>query len=179
MSNNLTVENQRQCNLRVQPRCEMWVEPFLHFRNPGRNSHGQKRIAFGAVKWNRRNGFADRRKHRMVDFAELQHLLGLKPEPDQPVIVLMCGIAGSGKTTFSKNIAETLGYTRLSIDEEVWSVNGRYGIRLSRRTVQRAFKRGAPKAAPEDSRVYSRETACGGGLQLLEEVGTGSLQAAC
>ncbi|SEU09831.1 ATP-binding protein [Paenibacillus sp. NFR01] len=64
----------------------------------------------------------------MGEVAGLQHLLGLEPEPDQPVVVLMCGIAGSGKTTFSQNIAETLGYARLSIDEEVWAVNGRYGI---------------------------------------------------
>ncbi|WP_084375139.1 AAA family ATPase [Neobacillus soli] len=40
---------------------------------------------------------------------------------------MMCGIAGSGKTTFSQKL-EKAGFVRLSIDEEVWSTNGRYGI---------------------------------------------------
>jgi len=44
-----------------------------------------------------------------------------------PLVVMMCGIAGSGKTTFSQKL-EKQGFTRLSIDEEVWSQNGRYGI---------------------------------------------------
>ncbi|MCR2805863.1 AAA family ATPase [Paenibacillus soyae] len=43
------------------------------------------------------------------------------------LVVLMCGIAGSGKTTFSQEL-EKDGYERLSIDEEVWSAYGRYGI---------------------------------------------------
>lgn len=34
-------------------------------------------------------------------------------------VVLMCGLAGSGKTTYSKQL-ELQGYVRLSIDEEVW-----------------------------------------------------------
>lgn len=44
-----------------------------------------------------------------------------------PLVVMMCGIAGSGKTTFSQML-EKSGFVRLSIDEEVWSTNGRYGI---------------------------------------------------
>lgn len=44
-----------------------------------------------------------------------------------PLVVMMCGIAGSGKTTFSQKL-EKAGFVRLSIDEEVWSANGRYGI---------------------------------------------------
>lgn len=40
---------------------------------------------------------------------------------------MMCGIAGSGKTTFA-NRFEIEGFVRLSIDEEIWKVNGRYGI---------------------------------------------------
>ncbi|WP_231495887.1 AAA family ATPase [Paucisalibacillus sp. EB02] len=39
----------------------------------------------------------------------------------------MCGIAGSGKTTFSKKL-ESEGFLRLSIDEEVWSTYGGYGV---------------------------------------------------
>ena len=42
-------------------------------------------------------------------------------------VVLMCGIAGSGKTTYARRL-ETDGYVRLSIDEEVWTVFGRYGV---------------------------------------------------
>jgi len=44
-----------------------------------------------------------------------------------PVIVLMCGAAGSGKTTYAQGL-ESAGYVRLSIDEEIWARFGRYGI---------------------------------------------------
>ncbi|PFA69745.1 hypothetical protein CN378_02970 [Bacillus sp. AFS015802] len=44
-----------------------------------------------------------------------------------PLVVMMCGVAGSGKTTFSK-ILERGGFVRLSIDEEIWATNGRWGI---------------------------------------------------
>ncbi|WHY85918.1 ATP-binding protein [Neobacillus novalis] len=44
-----------------------------------------------------------------------------------PLVVMTCGMAGSGKTTFSQKL-EKAGFVRLSIDEEVWSTNGRYGI---------------------------------------------------
>jgi GTPase SAR1 family protein len=52
-------------------------------------------------------------------------LASLSPEPG--LVVLMCGMAGSGKTTFSQRL-EASGFTRLSIDEEVWQRFGRYGI---------------------------------------------------
>jgi predicted kinase len=44
-----------------------------------------------------------------------------------PLVVMMCGVAGSGKTTFSQQL-EKAGYVRLSIDEEIWATHGRYGI---------------------------------------------------
>jgi predicted kinase len=44
-----------------------------------------------------------------------------------PLVVMMCGVAGSGKTTFSK-VLEQEGFVRLSIDEEIWATNGRWGI---------------------------------------------------
>jgi predicted kinase len=44
-----------------------------------------------------------------------------------PLVVMMCGVAGSGKTTFSQ-LLEKEGFVRLSIDEEIWAVNGRYGV---------------------------------------------------
>ncbi|RKS77864.1 putative kinase [Motilibacter peucedani] len=42
-------------------------------------------------------------------------------------VVLMCGIAGSGKSTCARRL-ESRGYVRLSIDEEVWQRFGRYGL---------------------------------------------------
>jgi predicted kinase len=54
-------------------------------------------------------------------------------EPDraklagQPEVVLMCGVAGSGKTTYAKGL-ETRGYVRLSVDEEIWRRFGGYGL---------------------------------------------------
>ncbi|OXS63928.1 putative kinase [Bacillus sp. V-88] len=44
-----------------------------------------------------------------------------------PLVVMMCGVAGSGKTTFSKQLVKN-GFVRLSIDEEIWATHGRYGI---------------------------------------------------
>ncbi|RSD28654.1 AAA family ATPase [Mesobacillus subterraneus] len=44
-----------------------------------------------------------------------------------PIVVMMCGVAGSGKTTFSQEL-EKEGFERLSIDEEIWATHGRYGI---------------------------------------------------
>jgi predicted kinase len=45
-----------------------------------------------------------------------------------PQVVLMCGIAGAGKTTYAKQLEEQQGYVRLSIDEEIWRRFGRYGV---------------------------------------------------
>ncbi|MEL3971674.1 ATP-binding protein [Rossellomorea oryzaecorticis] len=44
-----------------------------------------------------------------------------------PLVVIMCGVAGSGKTTFSQRL-EKKGFVRLSIDEEIWASRGRYGV---------------------------------------------------
>jgi len=48
-------------------------------------------------------------------------------EEGRPEVVLMCGLAGSGKTTHAKEL-ETRGYVRLSVDEEVWKRFGRFGV---------------------------------------------------
>ncbi|WP_036688308.1 AAA family ATPase [Paucisalibacillus globulus] len=61
----------------------------------------------------------------MLQEEVINHLISEKG--DIPFVVLMCGIAGSGKTTFSKKLEEE-GFIRLSIDEEVWSTYGRYGV---------------------------------------------------
>ncbi|WP_454190891.1 AAA family ATPase [Paenibacillus sp. Marseille-Q7038] len=44
-----------------------------------------------------------------------------------PIVAMMCGVAGSGKTTIAQRL-ERRGFVRLSIDEEIWATNGRYGI---------------------------------------------------
>ncbi|MRN54892.1 ATP-binding protein [Paenibacillus monticola] len=63
----------------------------------------------------------------MSEKLDMKLLIDSERDPDKSLVVLMCGIAGSGKTTFSLKMEE-YGYIRLSIDEEVWSANGRYGI---------------------------------------------------
>lgn len=45
----------------------------------------------------------------------------------KPLVVMMCGVAGSGKTTFAQKL-EKSGFVRLSIDEHIWATKGRYGI---------------------------------------------------
>ena len=45
----------------------------------------------------------------------------------QPEVVLLCGLAGSGKTRYAERL-ERQGYVRLSIDEELWAAFGRYGV---------------------------------------------------
>ena len=42
-------------------------------------------------------------------------------------VIMMCGVCGSGKTTYVKQ-KEKNGYIRLSIDEELWKTYGRKGI---------------------------------------------------
>jgi predicted kinase len=42
-------------------------------------------------------------------------------------VVMLCGLAGSGKTTYAQSL-ETEGYVRLSVDEEIWRRFGRYGV---------------------------------------------------
>jgi AAA domain-containing protein len=44
-----------------------------------------------------------------------------------PRVVLTCGEAGSGKTTYAKEL-EARGYVRRSIDEELWRRFGRFGV---------------------------------------------------
>jgi len=48
-------------------------------------------------------------------------------ERDSARVVLLCGLAGSGKTTYAQGL-EAVGHIRLSIDEEVWGRFGRFGI---------------------------------------------------
>jgi predicted kinase len=58
---------------------------------------------------------------------DLTDLINRKVDGLATLVVMMCGVAGSGKTTFSQKL-EKEGFVRLSIDEEIWITNGRYGI---------------------------------------------------
>ncbi|TMR90247.1 AAA family ATPase [Nonomuraea basaltis] len=49
------------------------------------------------------------------------------PEEATPTVVMMCGIAGSGKTTYAQSL-ERRGYVRLSIDEAIWARFGRDAV---------------------------------------------------
>jgi predicted kinase len=60
----------------------------------------------------------------------LNDLVKRSREDGGPLVVLMCGVAGSGKTTFAQQL-EKEGFARLSIDEEIWKTHGRYGIDFS------------------------------------------------
>uniref|UniRef100_UPI001CD78977 AAA family ATPase n=1 Tax=Enterococcus casseliflavus TaxID=37734 RepID=UPI001CD78977 len=42
-------------------------------------------------------------------------------------VLLMCGVSGAGKTTYSKQ-KEQEGYVRLAIDELIWEDYGVYGV---------------------------------------------------
>lgn len=42
-------------------------------------------------------------------------------------VIMMCGVCGSGKTTYAK-AKEKEGYIRLSIDEEMWKKYGKKGV---------------------------------------------------
>lgn len=44
-----------------------------------------------------------------------------------PVVYLLCGLTGSGKTTYARQL-EAGGAVRLSVDEEVYARHGRYGV---------------------------------------------------
>ncbi|KAB5559518.1 ATP/GTP-binding protein [Coniochaeta sp. 2T2.1] len=54
----------------------------------------------------------------------------LRTEQDpRPVVVMTCGIAGSGKSTLSKAIAASYpSFTRISIDQIIASRHGLYGV---------------------------------------------------
>jgi predicted kinase len=62
-----------------------------------------------------------------VEKFDLVDLLSQDRDNFAPLVVMMCGVAGSGKTTFAQQL-EKEGFIRLSIDEEIWASNGRYGI---------------------------------------------------
>ncbi|MCQ6563886.1 ATP-binding protein [Paenibacillus mendelii] len=57
----------------------------------------------------------------------IENLVQQKRMSAAPFIVMMCGVAGSGKTTFAQKL-EKEGFLRLSIDEDIWTTHGRFGV---------------------------------------------------
>lgn len=57
----------------------------------------------------------------------INNVLQQKRNSAASVVVMMCGVAGSGKTTFAQKL-ESEGFTRLSIDEDIWATHGRFGV---------------------------------------------------
>ncbi|GCB51580.1 ATP-binding protein [Streptomyces sp. NL15-2K] len=45
-----------------------------------------------------------------------------------PVVYLLVGLTGSGKTTYARRRLESAGAARLSVDERVHARHGRYGV---------------------------------------------------
>lgn len=47
---------------------------------------------------------------------------------ERPVVYLLVGLTGAGKTTYARKVLEPTGVLRLSVDEEVFARHGRYGV---------------------------------------------------
>lgn len=67
----------------------------------------------------------------------------------ETIVYLLAGLPGSGKTEFAKRM-EAEGVMRLSVDEEVYARNGRYGIDYPE---QEYFQREAPALASMELRL--------------------------
>nr|WP_248547969.1 ATP-binding protein [Paenibacillus odorifer] len=63
----------------------------------------------------------------MTEKLVIEKLLQQKRTSVASSVVMMCGVAGSGKTTFAKKL-EKEGFARLSIDEDIWATHGRFGV---------------------------------------------------
>ncbi|MFD4787543.1 AAA family ATPase [Streptomyces sp. NPDC058459] len=60
---------------------------------------------------------------------------------DTPVVFLLVGLTGSGKTTYAQRQLEPEGAVRLSVDEVVYERHGRYGVDYPENTY---FEKEAP-----------------------------------
>lgn len=64
---------------------------------------------------------------KRMEWEAIINWLNQDTEPQKSLVVMLCGIAGSGKTTLAKRL-EKMGFLRLSIDEEVWRQYGQYDV---------------------------------------------------
>lgn len=55
-------------------------------------------------------------------------------------VIMMCGVCGSGKTTYAKQ-KEREGYVRLSIDEEMWAAYGQCGVDYPKEAYEKLSKK--------------------------------------
>lgn len=78
-----------------------------------------------------------------------------------PLAVLLAGLTGSGKTTVAQALASH-GFTRLSVDEEVHRLHGRYGVDYPEHTY---FERERPVVAAIRQR-FIKEIEAGNGVVL-------------
>lgn len=76
--------------------------------------------------------------------------------PLPPLAVLLAGLTGSGKTTLARALSGR-GFTRLSVDEEVHRLHGRYGVDYPEDTY---FAREAPVLAAVRAR-FTKELGAG------------------
>lgn len=70
---------------------------------------------------------AGEEKGKILDFQEALDCAYSLLRTHPRIVFMMCGIAGSGKTTFAQAL-ESMGCRRLSIDEEIWRTYGRFGV---------------------------------------------------
>jgi predicted kinase len=82
-------------------------------------------------------------------------LAALQPEPG--LVLLMCGMAGSGKTTFSQAL-ELRGFARLSIDEVMWTRFGRHGIDYPAADYRSLLERAHAELSDRLAAVMARRT---------------------
>jgi predicted kinase len=68
----------------------------------------------------------------------------------RPVVYLLAGLTGSGKTTWACRFLVPAGAVRLSVDEEVFARHGRYGVDYPEREY---FERQAPAVAEIRTRL--------------------------
>lgn len=71
-------------------------------------------------------------------------------ESDAPVVFLLVGLTGSGKTTYAQRKLEPEGAVRLSVDEFVYERYGRYGVDYPEHTY---FEKEAPVVAELHQRL--------------------------
>ncbi|MFD8947620.1 AAA family ATPase [Streptomyces xanthophaeus] len=67
-----------------------------------------------------------------------------------PVVFLLVGLTGSGKTTYAQLVLEPRGAVRLSVDEVVFERHGRYGVDYREGTY---FEKEAPVVAEMHQRL--------------------------